>query len=393
MAKFSKFIIVAFLIGVILIAGCAQKQAEEGKKDGEIVVPKPAVEETLKIGFVSPLTGDAASYGEVEKEVLAIALDEINNAGGIAGKKVEVIYEDGKCEGKSATTAANKLIYVDKVKVIMGGGCSGETLAMAPIANKANVIIFSSYSTSPKITDAGDFIFRNAYSDADSGRVTAELVAEKYKTVGILSEQTDFAQAFKEVFIKDFTAKGGKVVADETFLPESRDFRTALQKIIAAKPEAIWIDPQTDKTGGMATKQAREIGWTGPLFGNFATPAPGFLELAGNAAEGMVFAGDPEVSPEASEKTKELFEKYRAKYGKDPAYAYPMAARYDAIYILKGAIEAVGYDGEKIRDYLYSMPEYDGALGKYKFDKNGDVVGVEMTKKVIKDGKPVPYIG
>lgn len=356
-------------------------------------VERPAEVDIIKIGFIDALSGDAATYGEVSKNSAMIAVDEINAAGGVRGKKLKVIYEDGKCTGKDAVAATEKLISIDKVKVILGWSCSGMVLSAAPLANKNKVIIFSGYATSPLITKAGDYVFRNAYSDADMGVVAAELVAEKHKTVGILSEQTDFAQAYKDVFVKEFEKKGGKVVADEVFMQEARDYRSQIVKIMAAKPEAIWVDPQTDKTGGTAIKQLRELGWEGPIYGTFFAESPGAVEIAGNAMEGVIFAADPVVDPKANSKAAELLGKYKARYGKDPAYFYPFASDYDAVYIMANAIEEVDYDADKIKDWLYAMDWYEGVLGKYKFDENGDVVGVKPVKKIVRNGKAEFYEG
>ena len=126
------------------------------------------------------------------------------------------------------------------------------------------------------------------------------------------------------------------------------------------------------------------------MYSNFATLAPGFLELTGSAAEGIVFVADPEVDA-GSAKWENVLAKYKAKYNKEPAYPFPLASNYDNIYIIAKAIEEVGYDTEKIKKWLYETPQYDGALGKYRFDDNGDMTGVMPVIKVIKDGKPMPY--
>ncbi len=216
------------------------------------------------------------------------------------------------------------------------------------------------------------------------------MFTKKFKKVAILSENTEFAQAYKKVAIDTFKNLGGEIVADEVFQKDSRDFKTEIAKAMQAKPELIWADPQIDVTGGIAVKQLRELGWEGPIYSNFATPAPGFLETAGSAAEGIVFIADPEVA-EGSSKWTNVLEKYRQKYPQEPAYNYPLASSYDNVYIIAKAIGEVGLDADKIKEWLYEMPEFEGALGKYRFDDNGDVTGVKPVIKVIKDGKPVPY--
>ena len=139
---------------------------------------KPVSTEPIKIGYIGPLTGGVAAYGETEKNVIELALQEINSSGEL-NRKLEVIYEDGKCDGKDAATAAQKLINIDKVKIILGGACSAETLAAAPLAEENKVILFSSFASNPSISQAGDYIFRNCFSDADFGKADAEFIVSR----------------------------------------------------------------------------------------------------------------------------------------------------------------------------------------------------------------------
>jgi len=211
-----------------------------------LVFYKPAPKGTIKIGFIGPLTGSAASAGEPTQKAVALAVEEINNSGGIKGRPIKIIYEDGKCEGKEAVNAAQKLINIDKVKIIIGGFCSGETLAVAPIAEAAKIILFSTGSGSPDITNAGDYIFRNFPSDASSGRKIAELAIENnLKSIALLVETTDYAQAIKKVFNDHFSELGGKIPIDESFTSQSTDLRAQLTRIKAKNPNAIYFLPQS----------------------------------------------------------------------------------------------------------------------------------------------------
>ena len=344
----------------------------------------PTSKETIKIGFIGPLTGDAADYGQVSRDSLQLAMDEINAAGGINGRAIQMIWQDGKCNGKEANTAAQKLIFEDRVKIIFFGGCSGEVLGAAPILEENKVIGFGPYTSSPDITKAGDYIFRNSYSDKDSGKTAANTIAKKYKTAVVIAELTDFAQAYKKVFIEEFEKQGGKIVASEDYQPENRDFRTSLLKIINAKPEAIFVDPQASATGTAILQQLKELGNTIPIYTNFFLSSEDAQKTVGNAAEGVVFIADPEPS---GERKDELIQKYKQRYGRPPAYEYPLPATYDAMHILTKAIGEVGYDATKIKEWLYKLPNYEGTLGTYRFDENGDVVGILPLVKVIKNGK------
>jgi len=155
---------------------------------------RPASGEPIKIGYIGPLTGGAAAYGETEKNVIELALKEINDGGELI-RKLEVIYEDGKCDGKDAATAAQKLINIDKVKIILGGGCSAETLGAAPLAEASKVILFSAFSSNPFIGQSGDYVFRNCPSDSDFGKADADFIASQgIKRAATITENTDYSQ-------------------------------------------------------------------------------------------------------------------------------------------------------------------------------------------------------
>lgn len=174
-----------------------------------------AVKEPIKIGFVGPLSGEGASFGETEKNATELALQDIN--ADPKSPKFEVVYEDGKCNGKDATSAIQKLISIDNVKIILGGTCSSETLAMAPIAEQNKVLMLSAFSSNPAITNAGDYIFRNSPKDTDVAYLDADTIAKLYKKVALISENTDYSQGVREVMKKVFTEKGIIVVADELY--------------------------------------------------------------------------------------------------------------------------------------------------------------------------------
>lgn len=370
-------IAVVVLIGAYFIGAGGLTGNAVRVSDGEII----------KIGFISPLTGPATIYGLEDQNALALAVEEINNKGGIDGRSIKIIYEDGKCNGKDAANAAQKLINVDGVKIIMGGGCSGETLSIAPITESNKVILFSSLSTSPDITNAGDFVFRNAPSDSDSASVTAELAWNNgVRKIAIISQNTDYAQAFKLVFIKRFEELSGEVVSDENYNTEQTDFKTIITKTLAANPDAILIDPQ-ETSGGLVAKQLKELGYNGPLYGNVIFAGEELLEKYGDSIEGIYFSDASGLDPESNDKANSFLESYEAKYDKKPDFDYYAGARYDSMYLLAEAIEAVGYDSEKIRDYLYDLDNFDGVLGSFSFDENGDVAGITFEDRQVVNNK------
>ena len=344
--------------------------------------------DTIKIGFIGALSGDGAAYGETEKNTTEIAINEINNSGGIKGRKIEIIYEDGKCSGKDATNAIYKLINIDKVNIILGGTCSSETLAIAPIAEQNKILLLSAFSSNPTITNAGDYIFRNSPSDSDVAKLDAHTIASKYKTVAMLSENTDYSQGVHTIMNKIFQDKGITVVSDEVYTSGTKDFRSVLIKMKETNPEVMYINPGTDiKAGGLIVKQARELGIKVPIHGNLNLATTDAIVAGGEFMNGVV----SDDSTGLSNKGNALLKKYISIYGKAPSIEFEMGAAYDRVYIIKNAIESVGTDPTNIKNYLYKITDFDGALGKYHFDSNGDVVGIGFMNIVLQDGNKIPY--
>jgi len=339
-------------------------------------------QEILNIGFIGPLTGNLASLGVDMRNAVLLFLDE-NPV--FAGRKVELVAEDDMCDPSKAVTAANKLISSDKVQVILLHSCSGSYLAVAPIANANKVVIFSSVSTSPEITLAGgDFGFRNAPSDELASTVLIDYISTKYKKIAILSENTDFAQAYRQKIIDKSKVKGLEVVFDEVFNPDTTDFKTSLTKMKESEPEVFLNFANGGVTGGLITKQKYELAINVPEIGTDIMTSKEYLDTAKEASNGEIIAMTS--ADESKVSVQDFLNKFKVKFGQEStAKAYAVLA-YDSIVIMKNAIENVGYDASEIKEWLYTMPEYDGLAGKTKFDSNGDGT-ILPNLMVLKDGK------
>lgn len=330
--------------------------------------------ETIKIGFVAPLSGDGASYGQGEVNATKIALEEINSNGGVLGRSLEVIYEDGMCNGKDAATAAQKLVKVDKVKIILGGACSGETLAMIPITEQAKVLLFSAFSSNPQISEMGDFVFRNMFSDLSLAHGMANLAFENGNKIAVLSENTDYGIGVRDNIIKRLKELNAEVVSNETYNQGDSDFRTQLIKIKSSNPDAIILNPQAS-SGGLVARQAKELGINVPYIGGGTFSGGDTMTSGGSALNGLKFVDAPGLSKK-NPKAQSFLTKYLSQYPKSQN-DWEIGARYDSVYIIANAIESCKtVDTECIKDYLYSMDEYDGVIGKYTFDENGDPAGL-----------------
>lgn len=341
----------------------------------------------ITLGMVFPLTGDGAAYGIPIQRAGQLAIDEINEAGGIAGKELKIIWEDGKCEPKEATAAAQKLINIDGVKIIFGGACSSETLAMASLAETAKVLVISPSATSPDVTGAGEFVFRTSPSDAAAGAVAAQYAYNKMaaRKAAIISETKDYAQGLRRVFQENFTAFTGEIVADETYNTGDTDFRTQILKIKNAKPDVVYVVPQTPAPGILILKQLKSRGVTAQIL--TAEVLIGRNVIAANKTAMAGLVGIENWFDEQGELASAMLAKYKETYNEDPPFPSFQANMYSQFYLIKEAIEAQGLDTEKIRDWLYGVKDWKHALGSLTFDKNGDPVGLPYSVKKVEGGE------
>lgn len=344
----------------------------------------------VKIGAVLPLTGDAAVYGEPLNKVLQIAVGEINANGGINGRQVQLLVEDGKCNGQDAASAAQKLINVDGVKVIIGGFCSSESLAMVPIAAAAKVALISPGSSSPKLTNASPYFVRNYPSDSAQGAVLANIAFtdKGWKKVAFIQEQTDYAQGVQSAFSAEFTKLGG-TVTNEQFPTETADFRSLVSKVKSGNPDAVFLSVQTPAVAARILTQIKQLGWKPKLMAADVVPGdPETVSKYKDILEGTLTAefGTDATNP----KFAAMIASYKTKYGEEPPYQGYAQTVYDSAYLVQGAIVAVGYDGTKVANWLHTVKDWQGASGLVTIGANGDPV-TGHRPEVISGGKVMPY--
>jgi len=360
---------------VVIGAGCAGSQPNNQTQN----------KEPIKIGFIGPLTGDIANLGEIVRDAVQLAENEINAAGGVNGRPVQVIFEDGKCNAKDALNAGNKLINQDKVKFIVGASCSSETLAVAPVAEANKVVMISPVSTNPDITNAGDYIFRVVPSDSFQGRFVAEYIKNTLgkNVVGVLFNNNDnWSVGVKNEFKKRFSDLGGRVIVEEGVLSTSNDLRSSLLKIKEANPDLIYAPTLID-FGIVLLKQAKELGITQTIWGGDAWDDTRVAKGAGVAAEGVHFTVSAnKVLPQA------FLDGMKALVGTDEMNTYAPRA-YDAMYIFADTMRKVGVDSEQVKNALYQLKDYKGIADDYTMDQNGDVTQATFAIKEFKDGKVV----
>lgn len=341
---------------------------------------------TIKIGVATILTSDFASLGENIVKTAELAVEEINEDGGINGKQIKLVVEDAGLDSKTGLSAVEKLVNVDGVKYIIGGTTSNGTLASAVVVNDKKVIYMTPVTGGNNVDLAGEYIFRVANSDVLAGDIIAKSMIEMgFKNVAVVSEITEYTLDINNKFIEEVENLGSNVVFKEQFQPDTTDFRTIVAKLNESEAEAVLILSQTGISGAHFLNQLKEQKLDLPVFSDFTFIANKNAEEVAGTFEGIYFA-DPAYD-EDNEKRKEFFEKYENKFGMAPIIPFHTSSTYDSIHMLKEAIEAVGDDSEKVKEYLLeNIKDYRGFMGSYSLDQNGNSDLGFVMKRVV-DGE------
>lgn len=319
---------------------------------------------TIDIGVIGTMTGPGQYFGEEQLRGLTIAIEEINKEGGIDGKKVNLIFEDSKTDIKEAVNATNKLIRFNNVKYIIGDTWNFTTYAILPLINENQVLLISTLENMDQST-ADDYYFRLLPKVSD---LVEEIAKHMYyqegsRRVGIVQDLTDYGREHTTSFVKEFEKLGGEVVIIEEAEIFSKDTKTQLLKIKEKNPDTIFSMRSGTQTG-LLIKEAKELGIDVKWFSQAHVRNNPIIESYGDVIEGVFFP-----YPEESFKDG-FYNKYLVKYNEKPNIF--AANAYDALYLLKDAIEKVGYNVDNIKEYLLSV-ELDGVSGNLSFNQYGDV--------------------
>lgn len=350
--------------------------------------------EPIKIGNFGAISGDQAIWGQAEANGLKMVADQINKAGGILGRQVEIITYDDKGDQLEAVNAVKRLINEDHVVAIIGSNSSGRNMAVAPIAEAGHVSVIATYATNPKVTvpEPGKltrYTFRVCFIDPYQGAVLANFAFQdlKAKKAAVLYEiSSDYSVGLRDYFKQSFLKLGGTVVADEAFKTGDVDFRAQLTKIKAASPDVI-VMPFLYKEVALASKQARDLGIKATKLGADGWPSSGLLEMAATAVEGSYYVDHCDVS---QPNVQEYRTQYKAMFGKDMEVNSIMA--HDALMTVKTAIEKAGKaDADSIRDALEHV-KYQGFTGTITMDPaSHNPIGKAASIIAIKGGKFVYF--
>ncbi|NLL66079.1 MAG: ABC transporter substrate-binding protein [Clostridiaceae bacterium] len=367
-------IILLIVLTMTLITGCGGGSTKN--------------DDVIKIGINYELTGEVASYGQASVDGIELAIEEINAAGGINGKKIEAVKYDNKSDKSQATTLATKLMTQDKVVAVLGPATSGAFKATIPEAIKNKVVVASGSATSDEVTvdDKGvkEYAFRICFTDSYQGTAMANYALNNMnqtKAVVIMDNSSDYAKGLAANFTKTFEAGGGEVVATEAFVAGDKDFNAILTKIKGQDFGVIFL-PGYYEEAGLIIRQAREQGIDTPILGADGFGAPELTELAGADALNNVFFSSHFSSLDKDPSVAGFIENFSKKHGKEPDQF--AALGYDlAMFLADGIKRAGSTDTVAIKDALAATKDFKGITGSFSMDENHNpvkavvVVGIE----------------
>lgn len=363
--------ILATLLAVVMIfvlAACGGGTSDDGNSN------------TLNIAYIGPLTGEAAAWGTPEANTLKVLVDDINANGGIAGREVILKIYDNRGDNVETTNAAKKAIEVDKADVIVGCNASGATIALAGVCEEYQVPCVATCATNSKVTEADDgsirqWAFRVCLADPALGTVMAQYAYDELglETVGILQEiSSDYSVGIAQNFKDTFEAKGGKIVAIESYTAGDVDFRAQLASLNQQNTDALFL-PMTYKELALATVQARDLGMNQMFLGPDCWMAEDIFDLAGSAITGSYFVCTVDGNDPQLDGFKKMYEEiYNEPCDGAGQNAY---FAYDAFQVVKDAVERAGSsDPVAIREALEAVNDVQGLTCKISIRPDHKVV-------------------
>ncbi|MGT2846893.1 ABC transporter substrate-binding protein [Streptococcus massiliensis] len=324
------------------------------------------IDKTVKIGINLEETGATGAYGSAEQRGAKLAIEEINNAGGVDGKKLEVKDYDNKSETAEATNVSSKLVSQDKVNVMIGPATSGATAAAVKNADKAGVPLITPSASQDGLTKGHDYLFVTIFQDSFQGKILAKYAdtLNAKKVILYTDNGSDYAKGIAKAF-RD--AYKGEIVADETFTAGDTDFQAALTKLKNKDFDAIVI-PGYYTEAGKIVNQARGMGIEKPILGPDGFNSEAFVQQAtAERANNIYYVTGFSTTGDMTEKTKKFLEAYKAKYNEEPSMFAALA--YDSVYMAAEAAKGAKTSVD-INNNLAKLKDFEGVTGKMTIDKD-----------------------
>jgi branched-chain amino acid transport system substrate-binding protein len=334
-----------------------------------LVAGSPAAPDPIVIGQYGAFTGKDSAFGTSARKGVILAVEEVNAAGGVLGRKLQLVTEDNQSKLGESGTIARKFAARDHVVAVLGGNASADSLEAAPILQGAHVPMIAISSTDEKVTRVGDYIFRVCFIDPFQGAVLAKFAQSHLaaRRVAIISSVNNpYAVGLTRVFRQRFTAAGGEIVADQRYSEGDKDFRAQLTAIKAAAPQAVFAAGYYTE-GTLICRQARQLGLEVPILGGDGWEAPELLTLGGTAVEGVFFSAHFSKDSTVPE-VLQFLSHFRGRWeNEDPDGI--AANGYDAVKLLVAALQRAGTtDGPALRDAIAATRDFPGVTGKISID-------------------------
>ena len=371
--KYMSILLVLILI-IGTLSGCGGGSSAPAAEDGPI-----------KIGTIQPISGPVSIYGIMSQQGIELAIKEINEAGGVLGRQLELVVEDDEANPEKTKNAFTKLVTNDGVVAIIGALTSKSTLAITADAQARKIPLITHASTNDTVTDAGDYIFRSCYNDSFQGTVVAQYAFETMgkKNAAILFDNTnDYSKGLTENFKKKFTEMGGTIIAEESYATGDVDFNAQLTSIKSKNPDVLFI-PDYYSTVALITKQARAQGLTMPMTG-----ADGWEDIISNAGDEVVgsFYSTHYSSGAEDPDVQKFEENFKAAYNVGPNVLAALA--YDATYILADSIERAGTTESEALKNAIAATDIKVVTGQISFDEKRNPVKSAVMVEIVKGTEP-----
>jgi branched-chain amino acid transport system substrate-binding protein len=381
LCKTFRFLLSASLMASMALVGCKKAGGDGGGAGGS------GGGATIKVGEFASLTGKEAAFGNSSHKGTVLAVEDLNTAGGVLGKKWELVTEDNRSTPGESATVVRKLISRDNVVAVLGEVASGRSLEGASVCQPNKTPMISPSSTKPEVTEKGDYIFRVCFIDPFQGKVLSTFARQTLKVDNVamlVDAAAPYSVGLASNFKETFTTAGGKVLVEQKFSSGDKDFKAQLTAIKAANPQAIFA-PCYYTEAGLIVRQARELGITVTIFGGDGWEAPELLDLGGKAMEGTYYSTHYSAE-DSTPRVQEFVKKFRARWNGETPDAMA-ALGYDSAMVLADAMKRAGTTEEpKLRDAVAATKDFEGVTGKTTLDehRNATKPAVIIT---IKDGK------
>ncbi|ULO06484.1 ABC transporter substrate-binding protein [Paenibacillus sp. 19GGS1-52] len=382
-------IILTTVLTAALVAGCGNNTDNNKAANGG-----NSTAETIKIGMDVELSGGQASFGDSALKGAKLAVKEINDAGGVLGKQIELIEADNASKSEEATRAAQKLITTNKVVAIIGSTTSTNTLGIVPVAQEKGIPLVSSSATNPKVTvdertgKLNEWVFRASFIDPFQGQVMANYATDtlKAKTAVIYTDtSSDYSKGLQTFFKETFLKNGGTILSEESYQQKDSDFKAVLTRIKESNPDVIYLPGYYEEVGKIL-KQAREMGITVPFMGGDGWDSPQLVEIAGADALNNTFMSNHYSPEDSAPEVKSFVDAFKAA-NSDLVPDGMAALGYDAVkLVVDGIKRADSTEPTKLRDALAATKDLQLATGKITMNETHDPVKAAVVLKFV-DGK------